>query len=106
MKKIFFKIFGGFVLLILILSVLFLTFSFSMIRSYYQKTTAQELEILGREMSHEILAYLEKGEKRGIGCLSKKARQRYPCSGYGGRLPGSRRSRLRKESSDHGKPQV
>jgi len=72
MKKIFFKIFGGFVLLILILSVLFLTFSFSMIRSHYQKTTAQELEILGREMSHEILAYLEKGENAELDAFLKR----------------------------------
>jgi two-component system phosphate regulon sensor histidine kinase PhoR len=72
MKKIFFKIFGGFVLLILILSALFLVFSFSAIRSHYQKTTAQELEILGREMSHEILAYLEKGENGELDAFLKR----------------------------------
>jgi two-component system phosphate regulon sensor histidine kinase PhoR len=72
MKKIFFKIFGGFVALILILSALFLVFSFSTIRSHYHKTMAQELEILGREMSHEILAYLDKRESRELDAFLKK----------------------------------
>jgi len=72
MKNVFFKIFGGFVLLILVLSGLFLVLSFSAIRNNYHKTTARELEILGREMSHEILAYLEKGESAELDGFLKR----------------------------------
>jgi two-component system phosphate regulon sensor histidine kinase PhoR len=62
MRKIFFKIFGGYVILILALSVLILILSLSTIRNHYQETLAQELEKLGRALSHDVSLYLEKGQ--------------------------------------------
>jgi two-component system phosphate regulon sensor histidine kinase PhoR len=62
MRKILFKIFGGYVILVAAISVLILILSLSTIRNHYQETLAQELENLGRALSHDVSLYLEKGQ--------------------------------------------
>jgi hypothetical protein len=66
MKKIFFKIFGGYVILIVTISFLILTFSLSTIRNHYEETLAQELENLGRALSHDVILYLEKNQNQEL----------------------------------------
>ncbi len=71
MRKIFFKIFGGYVILILAISVLILIFSLSTIRNHYQETLAQELENLGRALSHDVSLYLEKSQIQELDAFLK-----------------------------------
>lgn len=66
MRKIFFKVFGGYVILILAISVLILIFSLSPIRNHYQETLAQELENLGRALGHDVILYLEKNQNQEL----------------------------------------
>jgi two-component system phosphate regulon sensor histidine kinase PhoR len=54
-KGVFLKIFGGFGVLVLALSVLIVSFSFSIIRSHYDRRQATELEHLGRAITPDIL---------------------------------------------------
>jgi two-component system phosphate regulon sensor histidine kinase PhoR len=72
MKKIFFKIFGGYVFLIAAISLLILAFSLSPIRNHYQETLAQELENLGRALSHDVIIYLEKNQNQELDAYLKK----------------------------------
>jgi len=71
MKKIFFKIFGGYVILILAISLLILLFSLSTTRKYYQETLAQDLENLGRALSGEVAIYLEKNQNQELDAYLK-----------------------------------
>jgi len=71
MKRIFFKIFGGYVILVLAISLLILLFSLSTTRKHYQETLAQELENLGRALSHEVSLYLEKSQIRELDAYLK-----------------------------------
>ena len=72
MRKIFFKIFGGYVILIVAISVLILAFFLSTTRKHYEETLAQELENLGRALSHDVGLYLEKNEVRELDAYLKK----------------------------------
>jgi len=71
MRKIFLKIFGGYVILILAISVLILILSLSTIRNHYQETLAVEMENLGRALSHDVSPYLEKGQNRELDAFLK-----------------------------------
>jgi two-component system phosphate regulon sensor histidine kinase PhoR len=59
-KSIFFKVFGGYVILLLLLAVVFLLFSFSTIKRHYMDTLAQELENVGRTLDVRIFDYLDR----------------------------------------------
>ena len=72
MKKIFFKIFGGYVILILAISLLILAFSLSTTRKHYQETLAQELENLGRALTHDVILYLEKNQNQELDAYLKR----------------------------------
>jgi two-component system phosphate regulon sensor histidine kinase PhoR len=59
-KSIFFKVFGGYVILLLLLAVVFLLFSFSTIKRHYLDTMARELENIGRTLDARIFDYLDR----------------------------------------------
>jgi two-component system, OmpR family, phosphate regulon sensor histidine kinase PhoR len=58
-KSIFFKIFGGYVVLLLLLAVVFLLFSFSTVKRHYLDTLSKELENIGRTLDVRIFDYLD-----------------------------------------------
>ena len=58
-KSIFFKVFGGYVILVLLLAIVFLLFSFSSIKRHYMDTLARELENIGRTLDLRIFEYLD-----------------------------------------------
>jgi len=59
-KSMFFKVFGGYVGLLLLLAVVFLLFSFSTIKRHYMNTMALELENVGRTLDARIFDYLDR----------------------------------------------
>ena len=59
-KSMFFKVFGGYVGLLLLLAVVFLLFSFSTIKRHYMNTMALELENVGRTLDVRIFDYLDR----------------------------------------------
>src|SRR4030042_3682101 len=58
-KSIFIKVFGGYVILLLLLAAVFLLFSFGTIKRHYIDTLAQELEYIGRSLDVRIFEYLD-----------------------------------------------
>jgi len=60
-KSIFIKVFGGYVILLLLLAAVFLLFSFGTIKRHYMDTLAQELEYIGRSLDVRIFEYLDQG---------------------------------------------
>jgi two-component system phosphate regulon sensor histidine kinase PhoR len=58
-KSIFFKVFGGYVILLLLLAAVFLLFSFSTIKRHYMDTLARDLENVGRTLDVRIFDYLD-----------------------------------------------
>jgi two-component system phosphate regulon sensor histidine kinase PhoR len=71
-KSIFFKVFGGYALIILVMSALLLVFSLAKIRTHYQNTLAAELENLGRALSADVLPLLENGRANDMDVILKK----------------------------------
>ena len=59
-KSIFFKVFGGYVILLVLLAVVFLLFSFSTIKRHYMDTLAHDLENVGRTLDFRIFDYLDR----------------------------------------------
>jgi two-component system, OmpR family, phosphate regulon sensor histidine kinase PhoR len=57
-KSIFFKVFGGYVILLLLLAVVFLLFSFSTIKRHYLDTLARDLENLAYTLDARVFSYL------------------------------------------------
>jgi len=64
--------FGGYIIIILVLSLLIPVFSFSKIRTHYQETLAQELLNLGRALNVSILPFVENGRAQELDALVKK----------------------------------
>jgi len=58
-KSIFFKVFGGFVVLLLLLSSAFLLFSFRTIRQHDLDTLARDLENIGYTLDARVFSYLD-----------------------------------------------
>ncbi|MFZ2055719.1 MAG: ATP-binding protein [Candidatus Aminicenantales bacterium] len=58
-KSIFFKVFGGYVVLLLLLSGAFLLFSLSTIRKHYLDTLARDLENIGYTLDARVFSYLD-----------------------------------------------
>ncbi len=71
MKKIFYKIFGSYVIFILAISLLILLFSLSTTRRHYQQTLAQDLENLGHALSRDVEVYLEKNQPQELDAYLK-----------------------------------
>ncbi len=65
-KSIFFKIFGGYVILLLLLAIVFLLFSFGTIKKHYLNTLALELENIGRTLDVRIFDYLDRNLRPGL----------------------------------------
>lgn len=58
-RSIFFKVFGGYLILILLLSGAFLLFSFSTIKRHYLNTLAGDLEKMGHSLDARVFSYLD-----------------------------------------------
>jgi two-component system phosphate regulon sensor histidine kinase PhoR len=58
-RSIFIKVFGGYVVLLLLLAAVFLLFSFSTIKRHYLDTLARDLENVGRTLDLRIFDYLD-----------------------------------------------
>jgi two-component system phosphate regulon sensor histidine kinase PhoR len=61
-KSIFFKVFAGFIVLLLLLSLVFILFSFRTIRHHYLDTLARDLEKIGRTVDSRVLDLLAGGK--------------------------------------------
>jgi two-component system phosphate regulon sensor histidine kinase PhoR len=59
-RSIFFRVFGGYVILLLCLAVLFLFFSYGTVKKYYLETLVRDLERLGRALDVQVSAFLDK----------------------------------------------
>jgi len=70
-KSIFFKIFGGHLLIIVLLSVLILLFSFRTIRTYYIDQIASNLENLASTLMSQITPLIEKEQSEAIDVMVK-----------------------------------
>ncbi|MHB8055153.1 MAG: hypothetical protein ACYDH3_07905, partial [Candidatus Aminicenantales bacterium] len=74
-KGLFLKIFVGFGLMIMALGALAVLFSFSIIRTHYDKRLATELEHLGRALSSDILRLMDGPPEPLEAFLQEKGRQ-------------------------------
>jgi len=63
-KNIFLKLFGGYVVIVVSLSILILGFSFSRIRTYYEGTLAQDLTHLCLALAADVQGFLDRGQTR------------------------------------------
>jgi len=72
-KNIFLKLFGGYVLIIMALSVLVLLFAFSRIRGHYEDTLAGELESLGQVLNVNVRPLVESGSAAALDAFIKRA---------------------------------
>lgn len=71
-RTIFLKVFGGYLLIIIVLTVLILLFSFNAIRTFYLDTLAHNLENLGTTLKFKVLPYLEEGRFNELDSFVKK----------------------------------
>jgi two-component system phosphate regulon sensor histidine kinase PhoR len=71
-RPIFLKVFGGYVLVILIVSGLILAFSFASIRAHFERAEARSLESLGRALLPNVEAFLEANDAAGLDAFLKK----------------------------------
>lgn len=71
-KPIFFKVFGSYVVIILVMSAVISVFSFSTIRTHYEETLALELENVGRALNARILTLLEKEGPQELDAFLKR----------------------------------
>lgn len=60
-RSIFFRVFAGFVVLLVALAALFLVFSYSTIKKYYLETLVRDLERLGRALEADVAAHVDGG---------------------------------------------
>ena len=60
--SIFFKVFGGFVLIIVALTALFLFFSFRATRAFYLDSLASNLEKLGSSLKFSVMPFIDRDE--------------------------------------------
>jgi len=71
-KSIFFKVFAGYVILLLLLSLIFTLFSFRTIRHHYLDTLARDLENIGQTIDSRVLAFLEEGKAADLEAYLKE----------------------------------
>jgi two-component system phosphate regulon sensor histidine kinase PhoR len=70
------KIFGGFCLIIILLAVLFLSFTFSLIKDFHLDSLAVNLENLGRALETKIISDLESARYEELDAFVKDFGQR------------------------------
>ena len=58
-RSIFLKVFGGYLLIILALTVVILILSYSAIRNFHLETLGRDLENLGASLRFKIVSYFE-----------------------------------------------
>lgn len=71
-RSIFLKVFGGYLLIIIALTVLILVFSFGAIRTFYLDTLSHNLENLGNSLKLKIIPYLEENRFEELDAFLKK----------------------------------
>jgi len=69
---IFYKIFGGYILIIVVLSSLIIFFSFTTIRENYIDSLTENLKNFGKTLSFKVIDLLERKDYQGLNSLSKK----------------------------------
>lgn len=71
-KTIFSKVFGGYVIVISMLTILILVFSSRTIRSHYMETLGENLKNLGLALEVKTIPFLDRGEFKELDLLIKK----------------------------------
>jgi two-component system phosphate regulon sensor histidine kinase PhoR len=71
-RSLFLKIFAGFFLIVFLLSVVILLFSFSAIRSHYLHTLTEDLERLAQALKGRVIPYIEENRFKGLDAFSKE----------------------------------
>lgn len=71
-RTIFLKVFGGFLLVILIFTCLLLLFSLTTIKNFYLDILARDLENLGHVLELKVVPYLENGRLEELDAFVKK----------------------------------
>ncbi|MDD5244837.1 MAG: ATP-binding protein [Syntrophorhabdaceae bacterium] len=74
-KTIFFKIFGGYLIIIIILSALILSFSFSMMRHYHIETVANSLKNMAMVLSTQLSPMLSDNNMQRLDATVKESGQ-------------------------------
>jgi two-component system phosphate regulon sensor histidine kinase PhoR len=70
-RSIFFKIYGGYVLIVIILTAVILAYSFDTIRNHYIENQASHLEKFGEALKLDVLPLIEKGHFQDLDSLAK-----------------------------------
>lgn len=71
-RSIFFKVFGGYLILILLLSGAFLLFSYNTVKRYYLETLAGDLEKMGHSLDALVFSYLDEPGYSGLEAFLKE----------------------------------
>jgi two-component system phosphate regulon sensor histidine kinase PhoR len=71
-RSLFLKIFAGYFLIVLLLSVVIVLFSFSAIRSHYLNTLTEDLERLAQALKGRVIPYIEESRFQELDALSKE----------------------------------
>ncbi len=71
-RSLFLKIFAGYFLIVFLLSIFILLFSFSAIRSYYLNTLTEDLERLAQALKGRVIPYIEESRFQELDAFSKE----------------------------------
>jgi len=71
-RSLFLKIFSGYFLIVFLLSLVILLFSFSAIRSHYLNTLTEDLERLAQALKSRVIPYIEENRFQELDAFSKE----------------------------------
>jgi two-component system phosphate regulon sensor histidine kinase PhoR len=71
-RSLFLKIFGGYFLVVFLLSAVVLLFSFRTIRSHYLNTLTEDLKRLAQTLKERVIPYIEEGRFQELDSFSKE----------------------------------
>lgn len=71
-RSLFLKIFGGYFLIVFLLSAVVLLFSFRTIRSHYLNTLTEDLKRLAQTLKERVIPYIEEGRFQELDSFSKE----------------------------------
>jgi two-component system phosphate regulon sensor histidine kinase PhoR len=71
-RSLFLKIFAGYFLIVFLLSIVILLFSFSAIRSHYLNTLTEDLERLAQALKGRVIPYIEESRLQELDVFSKE----------------------------------
>lgn len=71
-RSLFLKIFGGYFLIVFLLSAVVLLFSFRTIRSHYLNTLTEDLKRLAQTLKERVILYIEEGRFQELNSFSKE----------------------------------